>query len=78
MVIFPNFTPQQVIEVVRAGGLFPAGVTRHLINGRCLGINIPLSFFDNLKSVSVQNQQFDNFLSKKKARLYEEPTIHFE
>lgn len=78
MVVFPNFTPQQVIEVVRAGSLFPAGVTRHLINGRCLGINIPLSFFDNLKSIKVQNQQLDNFFSRKKPRIYEEPTIHFE
>ena len=78
MVVFPNFTPQQVIEVVKAGGLFPAGVTRHLINGRCLGINAPLSLFDNSKSISVQNQQLDKFLSKKKVRSYEESVIKFE
>ncbi len=78
MVIFPNFTPQQVIEVVRAGGLFPTGVTRHLISGRCLGINIPLSYFDNSRSLSVQNQQLDIFLSKKKVRAYEESIINFE
>lgn len=78
MVIFPNFTPQQVIEVVRAGGLFPTGVTRHLVSGRCLGINIPLNYFNNSRSLSVQNQQLDIFLSKKKVRAYEESIINFE
>jgi hypothetical protein len=31
MVVFPNFTPQQIIEIVKAGALVPAGVTRHLV-----------------------------------------------
>ncbi len=78
MVVFPNFTPQQVIEVVRVGGLFPAGVTKHLIKGRCLDVNVPLDLFDNSKSVAFQNKQFSKFLSGKKVRLYEEPTINFE
>jgi len=78
MVVFPNFTPQQVIEVVRTGGLFPAGVTKHLIKGRCLSVNVPLDLFDNSKSVAFQNKQFSKFLSGKKVRLYEEPTINFE
>ena len=78
MVVFPNFTPQQIIEVVKAGSLFPAGVTKHLIKGRCLGINVPLTMFDNSKSVVFQNQKFNKFLSGKKVRLYEEPTINFE
>jgi len=78
MVVFPNFTPQQVIQVVKTGGLFPAGVTKHLIKGRCLGVNVPLDLFDNSKSVAFQNKQFSKFLSGKKVRLYEETTINFE
>ncbi len=78
MVAFPNFTPQQVIEIVKAGFLVPAGVTRHLIKGRCLNVNIPLTFFDNSKSLKKLNEDLDNFLKKKIVRLYEEATIHFE
>jgi hypothetical protein len=78
MVIFPNFTPQQIIEVVKAGALIPAGVTRHLIKGRCLNVNLPLDFFDNKKPLLKLNQNFDKFLLKKSVRMYEESTIHFE
>ena len=78
MVIFPNFTPQQIIEVVKAGALVPAGITRHLIKGRCLNVNVPLDFFDNNKSLTWLNRNFDRFLLKKGVRIYEESTIHFE
>lgn len=78
MIVFPNFTPQQIIEVVKSGVLIPAGVTRHLIKGRCLNINLPLDFFDNKKSLKTLNQELDKFLLKKAIRVYEESTIHFE
>lgn len=78
MVIFPNFTPQQIIEVVENGGFFPPGVTRHIIKGRCLNVNIPLTFFANSQSVVKQNQLLKKFLAEKNVRFYEEPTIHFE
>lgn len=78
MVIFPNFTPQQVVEAVKAKILMPAGITRHLIYNRCLNINLPLDFFDNKKSLKELNKDFDKFLSKKTPRFYEESTIHFE
>lgn len=78
MIIFPNFTPQQVIEVVKAKILMPAGITRHLIYNRCLNINLPLDFFDNKKSLKQLNKELDQFLSKKTPRFYEESTIHFE
>lgn len=78
MVVFPNFTPQQIIEVVQNGVLIPAGVTRHLIKGRCLNINLPLDFFDNKKSLKTLNKELDKFLLRKTVRIYEESTIHFE
>jgi len=78
MIVFPNFTPQQIIEVVRNGALVPAGITRHLIKGRCLNVNVPLTFFDNKKSLAQLNRDFDRFLLKKAIRVYEESTIYFE
>ncbi len=78
MVVFPTFTRHQIVEVVRKGKLFPPGITRHIIKRRCLAINAPLSLFDRGKNVEEQNKTFEDMLSKRKFRLYEEPTIYFE
>ncbi len=78
IVIFPTFTPQQIIKSAKSGVLLPTGITRHLVKGRVLNINLPLSLFDNKKSLREQNEEQDNILSKKRSRLYEEATINFE
>lgn len=78
MVIFPTFTRHQIIKIVQKGGLFPSGITRHIIQRRCLNINIPLALFAKNKSIKKQNNQLEEILSQKKFRLYEEATIYFE
>lgn len=78
IVIFPTFTPQQIISCAKSGVLLPTGITRHLVKGRVLNINLPLSIFDNKKSLEEQNKEQDLILSKKRSRLYEEATINFE
>ncbi len=78
MVVFPTFTRHQIVKVVKKGGLFPAGVTRHLIKRRCLNVNIPISVFDNKKDLQEQNKELEEFLSKRPYRVYEEPTVFFE
>lgn len=78
MLVFPTFTRHQIIDVVRSGKLFPAGVTRHIIRRRCLNVNVPLSLFDNHKTVEDQNTELEKMLSEKSFRLYEEPTVYFE
>lgn len=78
IVIFPTFTPQQIIESAKSGILLPTGITRHLVKGRVLNINLPLSLFDNNKSLKDQNEEQDKILLKKRSRLYEEATVNFE
>jgi hypothetical protein len=78
MVIFPTFTPQQVIETAKSGVLLPTGITRHLVKSRVLNINLPLSLYNDNKSLSEQNKEQDKILSKKRSRLYEEATVNFE
>lgn len=77
MLIFPTFSRHQITKVVKRGGLFPTGITRHVIKRRCLNLNFPLDIFRE-KSVEVQNMILDEVLMKRKFRLYEEPTIYFE
>ena len=78
MVVFPNFTPQQIVTVVQSGEVIPAGISRHIVKGRCLNVNLPMKFFDNSKSVLELNRLLDRYLRNKNVRFYEETTIHFE
>ncbi len=73
MVIFPTFTRHQILKVVRKGGLFPPGVTRHIIKRRCLHVNLPLSLFTSDKSLDLQNQELEKRLKNRPFRFYEEP-----
>jgi hypothetical protein len=43
LVIFPQYDTSEVLELAQEGELLPAGLTRHLIQGRALRINYPLS-----------------------------------
>lgn len=78
IVVFPTFTPQQIIGSAKSKVLLPTGITRHLVKNRVLNINIPLSLFDNKRSLKVQNKEQDKILLNKRSRLYEEATVNFE
>lgn len=78
MFVFPTFTRHQIIEVVDKGGLFPPGVTRHVIKRRCLNVNIPTSFFISKKSIEEKNRELEKKLLARSFRVYEEQTIYFE
>lgn len=76
LVIFPTFSPQQVVTLVDKGVLMPAGVTRHVVYRRKLNVNLPLDYL-NLP-VEEANEKLQQFLQHRSVRLYEEPIIYFE
>ena len=78
MTVFPTFTRHQIIKVVNSGGLFPPGITRHIIKRRCMNLNLPLSFFADKSSVRKKNEFLEKIVFKRKFRVYEEPTVYFE
>lgn len=78
IIIFPTFTPQQIIESAKSEVLLPTGITRHLVKSRVLNINLPLNLFNNKKTLKEQNEEQDKILLKKRSRLYEEATVNFE
>lgn len=47
MLRYPISTLQELEEIVLSGMVMPAGVTRVLVNGRLLNLNIPLEFLTN-------------------------------
>ena len=76
-VVFPNFSPQQVITLVDKGVLMPAGVTRHVVYRRKLNVNMPLELLQ-ITPVEKANEALQKFLQHRSVRLYEEPVIYFE
>lgn len=80
-VLFPRYTKLDLLELSRAGAVLPAGITRHVIPGRALRLNVPLA---ELRSGAVEAQArwFETWLSQRiasgHARLYVEPTWLFD
>lgn len=78
MLVFPTFTRHQVVKVVEKGGLFPAGLTRHIIRRRCLNVNLDLKIFNNKYSLEKQNKLLEKATGKRPYRIFEEQVIYFE
>jgi hypothetical protein len=80
-VIFRHYTKLDLLELTNAGGILPAGITRHVIPGRVLRLNVPLAA---LRSDSFAAQQswfaawFAERIASGHARLYNEPTWLFD
>ena len=82
VVAFPVFLPSDVIQIAFNGGKIPMGVTRHLISGRALGLNIPLEKLGNSSSLEEKNAWLDDLVRQRirtnKIRLYPEPVFVFD
>ncbi len=76
-VVFPNYSPAQVMKIIHKGILMPAGVTRHVVYRRKLNVNVPLSYFA-ISKMDEANEKLQKFLQHRQVRLYEEPVIYFE
>lgn len=78
LVVFPEYTVSQVMQVTLSGRYFPAGITRFLIPGRILRIRVALSLLKSKElSLREKNQWLQNYLKEKLSqnaiRYYGEP-----
>jgi hypothetical protein len=82
LVVFPRYTPSEIIELARNGAKLPAGITRHVIPRRALRINIPLAMMMENRPLAEKNAWLQDWLKKKLAnkeiRYYEESTWLFD
>jgi hypothetical protein len=82
LVIFPVYDPSEVLELARDGELLPAGLTRHLIHGRALRLNYPLSELKSAEALEAKNERLKAWLlsklSTKEVRFYGETTFLFD
>ena len=77
--VYPQFSPEIVIQVAERGRLLPAGITRFLIPGRILRLNAPLDVLAAGVAFSVKADWLDRIVEEKLAnrgvRYYEEPVM---
>lgn len=77
LVEYPQFTVEQVLLAARSGRLLPAGVTRFLLPGRVLRLDIPLDVLSDDRSIEEKNRWLHDHLTEKerhgKIRYYREP-----
>lgn len=77
LVEYPQFTVEQVLLAAGSGRLLPAGVTRFLIPGRVLRLDIPLEMLSAEQSLQEKNRWLAEYLAEKerkgKIRYYREP-----
>jgi hypothetical protein len=82
VVVFPRYDAFEVQALARDGELLPAGLTRHLIQGRVLRVNYPLSELRSGDSLDAKNSRLREWvrrkLASKEVRFYGETTYLFD
>jgi L-serine kinase (ATP) / ParB family transcriptional regulator, heme-responsive regulator len=82
VVVFPKYDPFEVLALARDGELLPTGLTRHLIQGRILRVNYPLSELKSGEALEAKNARLQEWLRHKmtsrEVRFYGEMTYLFD
>lgn len=77
LVEYPEFTVEQVLLAARAGTLLPAGVTRFIVPGRVLHLDVPLELLLSDRNLEEKNRWLHDHLTEKERqgqiRYYREP-----
>ena len=82
LVVFPRYSPADILHTVRNGDKVPSGITRHLIPHRALNINIPLDVLGADWDLDRKREWLDDWLMERMAantiRYYAESTFSFD
>lgn len=77
LVVYPQFTVEQILQIAQAGQVVPAGITRFIIPGRVLRVNVDLDYLKADLPLSEKNAWLRQFVIDKlktnRARYYAEP-----
>lgn len=56
VVVFPQLTKRDILEIAGSPAKLPTGVTRHLIPGRALRVNVPLDALERDEDLVAKNR----------------------
>ncbi len=81
-ITFPAFSPSEICEIAINGAKLPMGITRHVVVGRALGLDIPLEMLTDSQPLADKNtwlkEKIHERLKANKVRLYQEPVFVFD
>lgn len=81
-VVFPHYGKADLLALVRAGAVLPAGVTRHVVPGRALHVNVPFEVLCDARTDGEKQGWLDVWLQERRSahrvRYYAEPTFLFD
>ena len=79
LVTFPRFTAKMILELAPQGRTVPAGITRFVIPGRILRLNVPLEKLLADEPLATKQAWLDDLIREKlqarQVRFYEEPVV---
>ena len=82
VVIFPPFGKRAVLTFATGGARLPAGITRHLIPGRALRLNVPLAWLHSPEAIAIKQSRLDQTVEERwrahGVRHYAEATYLFD
>jgi len=83
LVRFPRYTPDEILHLASNGHKLPTGITRHVIHGRALRVNLPLSvLMDDHQTTEQKNEWLHAWISHRlvarEIRYYQEATFLFD
>jgi hypothetical protein len=83
LIRFPRYTPDEILHLASNGHKLPTGITRHVIPGRALRVNLPLSvLMDERQTTECKNEWLHSWMAHKLARreirYYQESTFLFD
>lgn len=82
LVMFPVYQPQDIIDAAVESAFLPPGISRHIIHGRALNLNYPMSYLRADRPLADKNQQLREWLRRqyveRSVRYYAESTYQFD
>jgi hypothetical protein len=83
LIRFPRYEPDDILRLADDGHKLPTGITRHIIRGRALRVNLPMSMLMEKKRTTEQkNLWLSDWIKQKLAgreiRFYQESTFLFD
>ena len=83
LIRFPRYVPDEIMRLADDGHKLPTGITRHIIQGRALRVNLPLSVLaDEERTTEQKNEWLRQWVKQKMAqreiRYYQESTFLFD
>ncbi len=82
VMVFPKYRPDEIIRLALNGAKVPMGITRHVIPGRALRVNLPLEILGNDRPLDEKNAWLDDWLKEKihdrHVRFYPEAVFLFD